>query len=41
LDAAVFRQPGAQWYVNKSSGGVLSLSFGTAGDVPVPGSFVR
>jgi hypothetical protein len=40
-DAAVFRQPGAQWFVNKSSGGVTSLSFGTAGDQPIPSSFVR
>jgi hypothetical protein len=40
-DAAVFRQPGAQWFVNKSTGGVRSFTFGSAGDQPVPGSFVR
>jgi hypothetical protein len=41
MDAAVFRQPGAQWYANKSSGGVASLSWGSAGDLPVAGMFVR
>jgi hypothetical protein len=40
-DAAVFRQPGSQWFVNRSSGGVTNLSFGAAGDQPVPGAFVR
>jgi hypothetical protein len=39
-DAAVFRQPN-EWYVNKSSGGVMSASWGAAGDLPVPGSYVR
>ena len=41
MDAAVFRQPGAQWYVSKSSGGVTSLSFGTAGDQPIASSYLR
>jgi uncharacterized delta-60 repeat protein len=38
-DAAVFRN--GAWYVNKSSGGVTSLTFGSNGDLPVPGSYVR
>jgi hypothetical protein len=41
FDAGVFRQPAAQLFVNKSSGGVLSLAFGQAGDQPVPGAYVR
>jgi hypothetical protein len=40
-DAAVFRSSGAAWYVNKSTGGVTSVNFGSAGDQPVPGSYVR
>ena len=39
-DAAVFRQPG-EWYVSKSSGGVMSMNFGSNGDMPIPGSVVR
>lgn len=41
FDAAVFRQPGAQWFINRSTGGVTSLAFGAAGDIPVPGAYVR
>jgi hypothetical protein len=41
FDAGILRQPGAQWYVNKSSGGVISLTFGTVGDVPVSAGYVR
>ena len=40
-DAGVFRQPGAQWFVNKSTGGTLIQSFGTTGDVPLPSAYVR
>jgi hypothetical protein len=38
-DAAVFRS--GAWYVNKSSGGILSVNFGSAGDLPVAGAYVR
>ena len=33
--------PSRQWFVNKSSGGFAVVNFGTAGDQPAPGSFVR
>ena len=39
-DAAVFRQPN-EWYANKSSGGVMSAAWGAAGDLPVPGNYVK
>jgi hypothetical protein len=38
-DAAVFRN--GAWFVNKSTGGVLSTTFGNAGDQPTAGSYVR
>jgi hypothetical protein len=30
----------ALWYINRSSSGVLITSFGLAGDVPLPSTFV-
>ena len=40
-DAGVFRQPGAQWFVNKSTGGTLIQQFGIAGNIPLPSAYVR
>jgi len=41
IDAAVFRSSTGQWFVNRSSGGVDISSFGSAGDQPVAGAYVR
>jgi hypothetical protein len=39
-DAAVFRPSNANWYVQRSSAGILITTFGTNGDRPVPNAFV-
>lgn len=41
FDAAVFRQPGSQWFVARSGGGTLITQFGASGDTPVPSAYVR
>ena len=41
FDAAVFRPSNSGWYLQRSSSGTTSLVFGTTGDIPVPGAFVR
>jgi len=40
FDAAVFRPPGATWYVQRSTAGILITNFGLTGDQPLPGVFV-
>lgn len=35
-DAAVFRNPTGDWWVQRSSGGHFSVHFGLAGDIPIP-----
>jgi len=40
-DTAVFRPSSATWYVNRSASGVMIAQFGSPGDFPIPGAFVR
>lgn len=40
FDTAVFRPSNSTWFVNRSNGGTLIQSFGQAGDIPTPSSFV-
>lgn len=35
-DAAVFRNPTGDWWIERSSGGYFSVHFGLAGDIPIP-----
>ncbi len=38
-DPTVFRLSSGQWFVNKSTGGYLSVVWGMAGDTPVSGDW--
>jgi hypothetical protein len=38
FDATVFRPSSSTWYSNRSADGILIVTFGTNGDLPVPGS---
>ena len=40
IDAAVFRPSDTNWYILKSTGGVLIQQYGAANDIPLPGAFV-
>ncbi|HLG58816.1 MAG TPA: FG-GAP-like repeat-containing protein [Vicinamibacterales bacterium] len=40
-DFAVFRPDGANWFIQRSTQGILIQQFGTSGDVPTPAAFVR
>ena len=40
-DYAVFRASNATWYVQQSTAGFAAVTFGAAGDQPVPNAFVR
>jgi hypothetical protein len=40
FDSAVFRPSNATWFLNQTSAGVGIVSFGIAGDQPVPNAFV-
>jgi uncharacterized delta-60 repeat protein len=40
-DATVFRPMSSTWFANKSSGGVLTVTFGAAGDQPLENTYVR
>jgi hypothetical protein len=39
-DPAVFRPSDANWYVLRSSAGVLIQQFGAAGDLPAPAGYL-
>jgi CSLREA domain-containing protein len=39
-DATVFRPSSSTWYSNRTSAGVLIVTFGTLGDRPVPNAFI-
>lgn len=41
VDPAVFRPGTSIWYMNRSAFGIQTLSFGAAGDIPIPSAFVR
>ncbi len=41
IDPAVFRQSIGTWYVQRTTSGLLIQSFGSPGDIPVPGAGVR
>ncbi|MFN6963857.1 MAG: M36 family metallopeptidase [Pyrinomonadaceae bacterium] len=41
VDAAVYRPQVSQWYILRSSGGTAITSFGSTGDAPLPGAYVR
>jgi len=41
LDAAVFRPSTNGWYIYNSTGEVVITTFGSLGDIPIPGAFVR
>lgn len=40
-DTAVFRPSTGTWFVNRSTAGILITNFGSNGDAPAPGAFVR
>jgi CubicO group peptidase (beta-lactamase class C family) len=40
IDATVFRPSSSTWYSQRTAAGTLILSFGQAGDAPVPNAFV-
>jgi hypothetical protein len=40
FDTAVFRPSNLTWFINQSNGGVGIVTFGAAGDLPVPNAFV-
>jgi hypothetical protein len=40
FDYAVFRPSSATWYVHRTSGPILIQTFGSAGDLAVPNSYV-
>jgi hypothetical protein len=40
FDTAVFRPSTANWFVQRSTAGILIMSFGTNGDRPIPNAFV-
>ncbi|NNE66968.1 MAG: hypothetical protein HKN33_10430 [Pyrinomonadaceae bacterium] len=40
-DAAVFRPSENTWYLSRSNDGFQAVTFGIAGDIPVPSGFVR
>ena len=39
-DAGVFRPSGNNWFIQRSTAGILITQFGSAGDAPLPSSFV-
>ncbi|HEY0461787.1 MAG TPA: FG-GAP-like repeat-containing protein [Pyrinomonadaceae bacterium] len=39
-DAAVFRPGNSTWYMNQTTAGIGIVTFGSAGDLPVPNAFV-
>ncbi|MFN6963110.1 MAG: FG-GAP-like repeat-containing protein [Pyrinomonadaceae bacterium] len=41
IDAAVFRPSNSTWYINRTSLPPRTAVFGSPGDVPVPGAYVR
>ena len=41
FDATVFRPSTSQWFITRSSGGASIIGFGTSGDVPIEGAYVR
>jgi len=40
-DAAVYRPAEANWYILRSTAGILVQQFGAVGDTPVPSAYVR
>ena len=40
FDTAIFRPTNSNWYVQRSTAGILIQQFGIAGDKPVPNVFV-
>jgi hypothetical protein len=40
-DFAVFRPDGANWFIQRSTDGILIQQFGAAGGLPTPAAFVR
>ena len=40
-DLAVFRPDGANWFIQRSTAGILIQQVGATGDVPTPAAFVR
>ncbi len=40
-DAAVYRPSNGVWYLNRSTGGVSTVQFGQAGDIPIESAFVN
>jgi hypothetical protein len=40
VDTAFFRPATANWFVNRSTAGILITTFGTSGDRPIPNAFV-
>jgi len=38
-DVSIFRPNGAEWWINKSSGGLIALQFGNSADKIVPGDY--
>jgi len=40
-DPGVFRPTSTNWYINRSTAGILINQFGQTGDLPVPNAFVR
>ena len=40
FDTAVFRPSTGNWFVNRTTAGILITTFGTNGDRPIPNSFV-
>ena len=40
FDTAVFRPSTADWFVQRSTAGILITNFGASGDRPIPNAFV-
>jgi hypothetical protein len=40
-DLAVFRPNGANWYIQRSTAGLLIQQLGQSGDLPTPAAFIR
>ena len=40
FDTAVFRPSASNWFVQRSTAGILITTFGANGDRPVPNAFV-
>ncbi len=40
-DTAIFRPSNGLWYLNRTAAGPLALAFGTTGDMPIAGAYVR